>query len=149
MRQRVARHELQLQLPFDDSTPAFGFPEAVLNDVGVMVENVIHRRFTGRRKMYNMHDHVVITMGHLAGVWSFGVSIRAGHSYSGFAPSKKWNQQGTLEECFSAAVELALDRLASMSKDRDSCVARSADDLMHLVHTGQHVESVIGVKDHE
>lgn len=89
------RPEIQLQL-FDSPAVADDFPEAILNEVGVMVGNVIRRTYASALKSFGQQDRVVITMGHINGVWSHGVSVQVGTTGSGFAPSQKWNKFPTM-----------------------------------------------------
>jgi len=136
--------EIQLQLPFEEPPARDDFPDAILNDVGVMVGNLIRRTYTGTRSTMGTKDSMTITVGHRFGIWAAGRSLRIDTEYTGCAPSFKWGKYDSMSEAIDDCIDWAVIALRRKiaSKFADAREKSGAQELLELIERGQHEEEV-------
>lgn len=131
------RYEEQLQLSFDAPEDRHDFPEAITNEHGVMIGNLIRRSWsTGR-------DSLTITMGRNGDAWAAGADLKYFRSGRCFAPSINRLFYSSAEEAFEdrrRQSALALDKGAYFAIDN---ATKKAAEALLAVMRGPYIEEII------
>lgn len=123
----------QITLSFADAPRV---PDAIINDSGIMVGNVLKRLYGEYWR-----NHVLISLAQHDGRWCYGLSVKASHSGQSFGPSLKWNEYASFEDAEREAVLEAVGILQGMAhKDVDNCVRRAAAELLRMLEQAQYTE---------
>lgn len=130
----------QLSLLFDEA-PAV--PEAVVNEVGVMVGNVITRVY-GNKRLSMVTRYVEIRLGHVGGQWSFGIDMQTHTEGMCYAPRIDRLECNSIEEAHHAAVVEASTRLRGLTQRawEDAGKRRAADELLRALEAGAFTETI-------
>lgn len=135
-------HEHQLSLMFED-TPQL--PEAILNDVGVMITNVLQRSYIGARSTMGFKDSVKISVGHHGGRWAAGLSVRIDTEYCGCSPSFKWSEFDSMADAIDGSIDDAVEKLRRKmtSEYADAKAKAGAAELLEMIMKNKFSEKVI------
>lgn len=133
----------ELQLSLFGSAPEPELAEAIINESGVMLGNMIMREYRKGRA------HVTITIARSGPAFCAGRVIAFGDESSCFAPSEKWNNYCAPHEALEDQIRESLALLSQTvdvengKGEYDSRRRMDAQAIIDMIQCGQYTEGLI------